>query len=47
VVVVGHGCVALDGDAADFIYSEVFTFASRLVSRLATFHISLGDLPKG
>ena len=42
VAVVGHGGVSLSGDPVDFVYSEVFTFAGGLVSRLDTFHIWLG-----
>ena len=44
VAVVGHGCVALHGNTVDFVYSEVFTFAGPMVSRLDTFHIWLGEL---
>ena len=44
VVAVGHGSVdAGTGRAADFVYSEVFTFTGELVSRLDTFHVWLGD----
>jgi hypothetical protein len=39
--------VVLNGDAVDVVYSEVFTFAAGLVSRLDTFHVWLGELPKG
>jgi ketosteroid isomerase-like protein len=45
VAVVGRGSVALGGDPVDFVYSEVFTFADGLVSRLDTFHIWLGEPP--
>ncbi|MDT5081601.1 MAG: uncharacterized protein QOJ80_6238 [Mycobacterium sp.] len=44
VAVVGHGCVALDGDPVDFVYSEVFTFEGGLVGRLDTFHVWLTRL---
>jgi hypothetical protein len=48
---VGHGSVSLGGDPHEFSpasgrcpqYSEVFTFAGGLVSRLDTFHIWLGE----
>lgn len=48
VVAVGHGSVGVGtGKAIDFVYSEVFTFTGELVSRLDTFHVWLGELPKG
>ena len=48
---VGHGGVSLGGDPHQFSpasgrcpqYSDVFTFAGGLVSRLDTFHIWLGE----
>lgn len=46
VAVVGHGSVSLGGDPHEFVYSEVFTFAGGLVSRLDTFHIWLGARPE-
>jgi len=46
VAAVGHGRVALgDGDPAEFVYTEVFTFTDGLVSRLDTFHIWLSGVP--
>jgi uncharacterized protein len=46
VAVVGHGSVDMgSGDPVDFVYSEVFTFRDRLVSRLDTFHVWLGEVP--
>lgn len=48
VVAVGHGNVDVgSGNAIDFVYSEVFTFTGELVSRLDTFHVWLGELPRG
>jgi hypothetical protein len=45
VVAVGHGSVDMGAcGAIDFVYSEV-TFTDRLVSRLDTFHVWLGELP--
>jgi ketosteroid isomerase-like protein len=46
VAVVGHGCVARNGHTVEFGYSEVFTFAGGLVTRLDTFPSWLGELPK-
>lgn len=46
VAVVGHGCVPRDGGPVDFVYSEVFTFADGLVSRLDTFHVWVGEAPR-
>ncbi|HEX2400436.1 MAG TPA: nuclear transport factor 2 family protein [Mycobacterium sp.] len=45
VAVIGDGSVSLGGDPHAFVYSEVFTFADGLVSRLDTFHIWLGEPP--
>jgi ketosteroid isomerase-like protein len=48
VVAVGHGNVDVGTEKTiDFVYSEVFTFTGGLVSRLDTFHVWLGELPKG
>jgi uncharacterized protein len=41
VAVIGHGGVSLDAEPRGFVYSEVFTFTSGLISRLDTFHIWL------
>jgi uncharacterized protein len=45
VAVIGHGSGSMGGGRVDFVYSEVFTFADGLVSRLDTFHIWLGEVP--
>ena len=47
MAVVGHGCVVLDRETRDFVYSEVFTFEGALVTRLDTFHVWLGTVPGG
>jgi ketosteroid isomerase-like protein len=46
VAVVGHGSVDMgSGEPVDFVYSEVFTFRDRVVCRLDTFHVWLGEVP--
>jgi uncharacterized protein len=43
VVAVGHGEMTLRGGGpVAFVFSEVFTFAGGLVSRLETYHVNLG-----
>jgi uncharacterized protein len=47
VAVTGNGSVATKGgDVMKFVFSEVFTFAGDLVSRLETYHVWINQPPK-